>query len=442
LRLSAPLTQAVVIRPTAAPVILQAVPVIASPDHDIAWRLTRPAGSAKIAAARLDGATATRVPEGIISLFGVLQFGHFTVTGPTGSLIARSDLAWCPANHRTQLAQGQATAIYPELCNASPFATGVEWGIERGWAADLPLGVNVDGPDGVYNVTVTIAKRAGDALGFAGDGRTVTFPIVLRTDGSTAGQPATDSAGRQPLESETAHQPPDAALATVEPPAGSLPDVRPLPAYGISTSADGATDLLNFNASVWNAGARFVVDGYRAGDPAVMQASQLFYEGSRLVATKPAGTFEYHAGGGHNHWHFLDFVRYDLLDSNGTQVATSGKEAWCLANTTAVDLLMPNAEWRPATFGLNTACGSESAKFLRETLSPGWGDTYSQAVSGQALDITHVANGSYRLQIVTNPAGRFVERSMVPETSLRDIQLGGRAGARTVSVAPADGIDG
>ncbi len=61
----------------------------------------------------------------------------------------------------------------------------------------------------------------------------------------------------------------------------------------------------------------------------------------------------------HQHWHFKDFARYRLLDADMTLAVARRKEAFCLANTDAVDYTVPDADWQPENTDLATACGGD-----------------------------------------------------------------------------------
>ena len=63
----------------------------------------------------------------------------------------------------------------------------------------------------------------------------------------------------------------------------------------------------------------------------------------------------------------------------------SGKEAFCLANTDAVDYTVKNANWHPDNTDLSTACGQENSISVREVLDVGSGDTYTQDLPGPVL---------------------------------------------------------
>ncbi|MEU5716288.1 lysyl oxidase family protein [Streptomyces sp. NPDC020403] len=268
------------------------------------------------------------------------------------------------------------------------------------------------------------AKLQGLRAATAGDG-------PGRTDGSRQA-PAAQPAPRRP-----------AGKAAV--PNVPKPDLRSLPAYGITIS-DGGTkapgkDYLAFSANVWNAGpAQLVVDGFRTPGKALMDAYQYFYDASgKQVGYTPTGTMEWDPRPGHEHWHFTDFASYRLLKADKKETVRSGKEAFCLANTDAVDYTVKNANWHPDNTDLSTACGQENSISVREVLDVGSGDTYTQDLPGQSFDITGLANGTYYIQVLANPAKRLKETDLGNNSALRKVVLGGRPGARTVTV-PAHGL--
>ena len=100
---------------------------------------------------------------------------------------------------------------------------------------------------------------------------------------------------------------------------------------------------------MWNAGpSPLVVDGFRRADEDVMDAVQYYYdENGNELGHDPAGSMEWDARHGHTHWHFRDFARYRLLDANKDHVVRSRKEAFCLANTDAVDYTPAGRQLEP-----------------------------------------------------------------------------------------------
>lgn len=225
------------------------------------------------------------------------------------------------------------------------------------------------------------------------------------------------------------------------------PDLRSLPAYGITISdGEGDTtgkDYLAFSANVWNAGpAQLVVDGFRTPGKALMDAYQYFYDAKgKQVGYTPTGTMEWDPRPGHEHWHFTDFASYRLLKADKKELVRSGKEAFCLANTDAIDYTVKNANWHPQNTDLSTACGQENSVSVREVLDVGSGDTYTQDLPGQSFDITNLANGTYYIQVLANPAKRLKETNLKNNSALRKVVLGGKPGARTVTVPAHDLVD-
>ncbi|MGW1817476.1 lysyl oxidase family protein [Streptomyces sp. NPDC002125] len=222
------------------------------------------------------------------------------------------------------------------------------------------------------------------------------------------------------------------------------PDLRSLPAYGITigqtTGGEPGKDYLAFSANVWNAGpAQLVVDGFRKPGNALMDAYQYFYDASgKQVGYTPTGTMEWDPRPGHEHWHFTDFASYRLLKADKKETVRSGKEAFCLANTDAVDYTVKNANWHPGNTDLSTACGQENSISVREVLDVGSGDTYTQDLPGQSFDITGLPNGTYFIQVLANPEKRLKETDLGNNSALRKVVLGGKPGARTVTVPKHD----
>jgi hypothetical protein len=226
---------------------------------------------------------------------------------------------------------------------------------------------------------------------------------------------------------------------TVIPDDTPMPDLRSLPAFSIGLRHARATnrDYLQFAANVWNAGVSpLVVDGFRRQRGAVMDAFQYFFDtDGNQVGHAPAGTMQWDARDGHHHWHFTDFARYRLLDSSKRFVMRSHKEAFCLANTDAVDFTLPGANWNPDGTDLHTACGNNRSLAVREVLDSGSGDTYFQFVPGQSFNITSLPNGIYFVEIMANPARRLHESDLTNNVSYRKVRLGGTPGHRTVRAA-------
>ncbi|MFJ5074073.1 lysyl oxidase family protein [Streptomyces sp. NPDC088553] len=289
-----------------------------------------------------------------------------------------------------------------------------------------------------YNVGHGPLKAAPPALPWALKVRQAGRAGV-QAAGDTPGQ--TDGSRRAPALAPRSARP----TGTPSVPNVPKPDLRSLPAYGITISDGGPQDIpgkdyLAFSANVWNAGpAQLVVDGFRSPGKAKMDAYQYFYDAQgKQVGYTPTGTMEWDPRPGHVHWHFTDFASYRLLKADKKEAVRSGKEAFCLANTDAVDYTVKNANWHPNNTDLSTACGQENSISVREVLDVGSGDTYTQDLPGQSFDITDLPNGTYYIQVLANPAKRLKETNLDNNSALRKVVLGGTPNRRTVTVPAHD----
>ncbi|MGW7356489.1 lysyl oxidase family protein [Streptomyces sp. NPDC054802] len=267
-------------------------------------------------------------------------------------------------------------------------------------------------------------------------------PWAVKKAGLRAAARAADGPGQTDGSRQAPAQAPNAKRPTgkASVPNVPKPDLRSLPAYGIQISDGGddvpGKDYLAFSANVWNAGpAQLVVDGFRSPGKKLMDAYQYFYDAKgKQVGYAPTGTMEWDPRPGHEHWHFTDFASYRLLKADRKVAVRSGKEAFCLANTDAVDYTVKNANWHPDNTDLSTACGQENSISVREVLDVGSGDTYTQDLPGQSFDITGLPNGTYYIQVLANPEKRLKETDLTNNSALRKVVLGGTPGARTVKV--------
>ena len=404
------------------------------------------------------------LPNGLVKGFaGFDAFTHLTVRDAAGNEVVDRDEDFCPNSYQPVRTRPDApdTSPYPSGCPTNIFTLGSVWGLQAGWGAQSSNeGAGpVDLADGAYTATVTLNPAYRDLFDVSDSEAAATVAVTVRTqqecrdpDGCLAGKASVRA--RKPAASGTnprpaATRPTGKAYA----PKGVRPDLRALPAWGIEVvgdegegeeGAEPSPQYLAFAATVWTAGSSpLVVDGFRRPGEDVMDAYQYFYDhDGDQVGYAPAGTMEWDARGGHEHWHFTDFAQYRLLDASMQLAVRSGKEAFCLANTDAVDYTLPFANWRPEGTDLHTACGDHSALAVREVLDIGSGDTYAQYLPGQSFDIGDLPNGTYYIEVAANPDHRLYETTTDNNVSLRKVILGGTPGARTVEVPPYDGIEG
>lgn len=408
-------------------------------------------------------------PELFDGLDGFRDFLEIRFVDRRGRTVANRSITWCPNGGERQRVhdEGPRTTRYPTIpCSTHfPFRRGMVWGIDAGWAVNTASWDAADEqpwdvPEGTYNVRVRIGDAWAKALGVAAGQREVTLratvteerfeeppgpeepdeatPRPAATGGSSTGDRGSTTPGWSTQASPASG---DRVPTGTNPSAEVLPDLVALPAWGMTVYTEGRRDLLGFAATPWNAGpGPFVMEGFRRSERDVMDAYQYFINRQgEAVGRSRAGQFEFHAGGGHDHWHFLQFAAFDLLDGSGQRVVRSHKQGFCLAPTDAVDLTRPGAATDPGQMGF-TACGGPNALWIREVLAAGWGDTYFQTVTGQAFDITGVPNGRYQVRVRVDPDRLIQQRTRDNDVALRTVVLGGVRGERTVEVERWNGI--
>lgn len=401
------------------------------------------------------GGVNRKVPADLLDgWYGFADAFEITWTDSSGEELWSSTESWCPNDGIPgRLSPNAATTSrFTGYCSSHPFAKGQRWGIERGWAVQA-LGY-AETPElevgSTYTFEVKLRAELGTFLGIPKAAQSLRFSVTAQEgehmDDMFMGDEYEAIAVGHPL-SDTRRSGQGAPLApraaTAAPTsADALPDLVALPALGISTHSEDDRDLLDFGATVYNAGqAPLLVEGFRRGSAAVMDAHQFFYRDGRLAGSVKVGEMAFDTEPTHRHWHFRDFALYDLVDSRGRNVATSGKEAFCLAPTDGINLLQKGAVSEPGNSDLATACGDASSIWVREVLAAGWGDTYTQDRAGQSMDITDLPNGTYRIRITANPDGRLHETSARNNVSHRTVVLGGVPGERTVEVPPYEAVD-
>jgi hypothetical protein len=445
LRVFAPTDSVKVTRYGRGPVWLETGVFVTSEGGPFELRVGRSSYSAPITAQQTIGdgeAVGTRaVPAGLLDGFnGLKDFLVIEVANLDGDVIRTRTLTWCPNGYDRQRVtdSGPAVPTYPSGCPYNPFTKGMPMGIDQDWAVN-PFeagGAYFRLPDGTYHVTVSVAEPHREFFAISPDAAQATFDIVVKRRKSRCG----DCARPHRANADAARI---GGVPTMDDPDPNiLPDLIPLPSWGIGVEERRRGTFLSFGATVWVGGnSSMVVEGFRRRGEEVMDAYQYFYQDGQTVGRAPVGELEYDARRGHNHWHFRQFVAYRLLDADSNEVVFSAKEAFCLVPTDALDLLMPGAVLNPDSTGLHTSCGGPNAIWIRETLPLGWGDTYHQSIPGQSFDISGLPNGRYYIEVEANPDRNLHESDTGNNSEMREIILRGRPGARRVEVPAWNGID-
>ena len=379
------------------------------------------------------------LPAGSSPTVGVLRrFVGLTFTpvdgGPARTVRRSSCLGGTAERVRPDAA---ATSPYPRSCFYNPYSLGSVQGVQDGWAASvLGYGSPLRLDPGRYDVVARVNPAYAAALGLSAEQAETRTRVVVKAEPTEevehgGGHSHARSEAGEPVPVRPADREPTQRSAGTT---GPRPDLRSLPAWGIGVARNG--NYLHFAATVWNGGdSPLVVDGFRSRGEQTMEGYQYFFDAAgQQTGYQHVGQLDWDAKDTHRHWHFQDFASYTLLRSDRSVAVRSRKEAFCLANTDAVDLTVPGADWDVEGDDLATACGEASSMSIREVLSAGWGDTYAQFRAGQSFNLKGLPNGTYWIAVVANPRGRLVETSTANNTSLRRVVIGGKPGARTVRV--------
>ena len=378
---------------------------------------------------------------------GLGQFVGITFRNEADEVVARRRFAFCPNGDRQRLDDaGPAVSRYPAFCRwGGPFVRGMVWGLDEGWAASAIAGggYGIRGlrlEAGRYTAAVRIAPFFTNLFGISEEDAMLTLAVTVKDARFAKHYAAGAAVGEAPRAraARAAAAVPDTATPDPE----TVPDVAALPAWNLRVRNVRGRAHLMFAASPWNAGpAPLVVEGFRREGEDRMDAYQYFYDANGdAVGRAAVGDMDYDDRRGHQHWHFLQFARFSLVDVRSNEIVKSNKQAFCLVPTNAIDLTVPRAAWNEWGADLATSCGGPSALWIREVLPAGWADTYYQATPGQSLNVTNVPNGWYRVRVELNPDGRLYERTALNNVEDRLVLLRGKPGKRRVAAAPWHGI--
>jgi len=92
---------------------------------------------------------------------------------------------------------------------------------------------------------------------------------------------------------------------------------------------------------------------------------------------------------GHNHAHYANYARYDLLDPTSQAVVVGHKQGFCLRDS--------------------ASCSTPQYSCSNQGITAGCMDIYSAGLGCQYLDITGIPPGAYTLRVALDPFGRIAE---------------------------------
>jgi Lysyl oxidase len=210
-----------------------------------------------------------------------------------------------------------------------------------------------------------------------------------------------------------------------------LPDLRQVVPYGLEIRrASKGRVVLAFASAVENVGdGSLLVRGVRRPGERTMRAAQLVERsgGSPLVR-EGIGTLRF-VPGGHNHWHFAGFERFELRDpSTGQRVARDNKTGFCLGDRFPAKPAVRGASKAPK-INHNCSRGLPGTRRILMGIAPGWGDDYAAYLEDQFVEITDVPAGRYVLVHRADPEKRLAVADRSDDVASALIELGEREAA-------------
>ncbi len=226
--------------------------------------------------------------------------------------------------------------------------------------------------------------------------------------------------------------------------AALLPDLRMGVPYDLQITRTAANkNKLRFSTVVWNVGdGPLEARANQRSGRTMTRVVQVIHRANGTKRSRAVSASVFYSGDGHDHWHIGRFVVVELGPVPGTPpedptatVRTLRKIGFCLIDTTRA----PVGELRPANSATRakypySGCGKRSSTSVKMGISVGFGDTYQAYFAHQAVDVTGLPAGTYRLCATTNKDAFWREKAanMSNNSYWYDLQLD--PSARTVAV--------
>jgi hypothetical protein len=220
--------------------------------------------------------------------------------------------------------------------------------------------------------------------------------------------------------------------------AALLPDLDPA-APGRPKPTAGADGLvyLTFNAKFNNVGAGpLVLRASRAStaEP-TMAVDQVVRQTDGTEAIVPGvGGLVYDAE--YRRWGFLPFIRYELLQTDGSPVGSAPEMNFCVMDTQNADsgIVLPGEP--AAAVYRQSSCGTRKPTLLATEvgISVGWGNMHTAGKKGQLIPISGLPSGRYLVVHRVNTTGVLAEASSTNNASSALIQITWVQGATLPSV--------
>jgi hypothetical protein len=193
---------------------------------------------------------------------------------------------------------------------------------------------------------------------------------------------------------------------------------------------------LGFASAVRNIGdGPLIVSGRRERAADTMIVDQLIESAEAPMAVvEGVGRLRYVQARDHEHWHLLDFDRYELRRAGSTRRVTDRKTGFCLGDRYRTrGRALPEQAPAPRYTG-RCGLGATGRVHLVEGISVGYGDDYPANLEGQSLPLTGLPAGRYVLVHRVNVRRRLQEKDYGNNAASLLLRLRWRSGTPRIRV--------
>lgn len=190
----------------------------------------------------------------------------------------------------------------------------------------------------------------------------------------------------------------------------TLPDIEPSAPFDVHVVQRDGNWYMGFATAARNVGPGALrIQGQLDGS-GVMAARQLSEDGAQVL-NPSVGTLRYVSSLSHQHWHYMDFMRYELRAVDHPSVLRDQKQGFCLGDAPFV------RDW--------CSSNAPAATMTDVGLRPGGLEIYARNVEGQEIliDPETVAAGRYVLSARIGPTGVLREARTDNNVALTLISL-------------------
>jgi hypothetical protein len=226
----------------------------------------------------------------------------------------------------------------------------------------------------------------------------------------------------------------------ITPESVELPDLDQELPWDLQVTSTGPSTArehrLGFASAVSNIGdGPLIVSGRRERTADTMNADQLIESSDAPSAVvEGVGRLRYVQSRDHEHWHLLDFERYELRRVGGTRRVTDRKTGFCLGDRYRTRGRALSAEPPVPRYTGRCGLGATGRLQLVEGISVGYGDDYPANLEGQSLPLSGLAAGRYLLIHHVNVRRRLHETDYGNDASSLLFRLRWPAGVPHVRV--------